>query len=139
MRIYLGAHNIKYHSGSVHRVKRIIKRKDYTGRFPYYNDIAIMTLETPARMSKSVKPICLPNRRYSTFANQRVTVTGWGALNEEGTEHPSVLQEADLDVISNAQCARKYRGRAVIKDSTMCTEEVSKDACYVRIFFKKNN
>merc|ERR1711983_275737 len=42
----------------------------------------------------------------------------------------SVLQEADLDVISNAQCARKYRGRAVIKDSTMCTEEVSKDACY---------
>lgn len=130
MRIYLGAHNIRYHSGSVHRVKRMIMHKDYIDRFPFYNDIAILTLETPARMSKSVKPICLPNRRYSTFANQRVTVTGWGALNEEGTEHPSVLQEADLDVISNAQCARKYRGRALIKDSTMCTEEVGKDACY---------
>merc|ERR1712062_662282 len=137
MRIYLGAHNIKNHSGSVHQVKRIIKHKDYSYR-THLNDIGIITLETPARISNSVRPICLVSSgmRHVSFANQKVTVTGWGALNEEETEHPSVLQRADLNVISNAQCARKYNSRfpGDIKDSTMYTEEASKDACGVRFF-----
>ena len=100
----MGAHDIKNPSGSlqVHRVNRIIRNKDYNPE-TFVNDIAILTLETLARISNSVKPNCLPtdDRSYSNFVNQKVTVNGWGPSTAlEWGKQSSVLRKVDLTIIS---------------------------------------
>ena len=52
----MGAHDIKsgYDGHSEHRVIRIIKHKDFDPK-TLVNDIAILTLETPAVMSRTIK------------------------------------------------------------------------------------
>ena len=132
LRIYLGANNIKTGPRSEHRVKRIIKHRDFNPS-ALVNDIAILTLETPARMSNSVKTICLPTISNS-YVNRRVTVTGWGNLKEGGSS-TSTLQEVDLTVMSNGQCQKKYNSnkRARIYDSMICASDPGKDSCQVRI------
>ena len=135
LKIYLGAHNIKTGPRSEHRVHRIITRKDYNPR-TYSNDIAILTLKTPVRMSNSIKTICLPTSS-SSYVNERVTATGWGLLDERGRRPSSVLQEFDLTTISNARCVRKYRRRdMLVDDSMMCASEPGKDACDVRKYLQ---
>jgi len=128
LRIYLGAHDIKTGSRSEHRVVRIIKHKDFNPS-TLVNDIAILTLETPARMSNSVKTVCLPTVS-STYVNRRVTVSGWGALSEGGGQ-PSALHEVDVTVMSNAQCGNKYNSRipGQIVDSMICAADYNKDSC----------
>ena len=64
LRVYLGAHDIKTGARSEHRVVRIIKHKDFDPR-TLVNDIAILTLETPARMSNSIQTVCLPTYQDS--------------------------------------------------------------------------
>ena len=134
LRIYLGAHDIKTGSLSEHRVVRIIKHKDFNPS-TLVNDIAILTLETPARMSNSVKTVCLPTVS-STYVNRRVTVSGWGALSEGGGQ-PSALHEVDVTVMSNAQCGNKYNSRipGQIVDSMICAADYNKDSCSVRFSF----
>ena len=135
MKIYLGAHNIKTGPRSEHRVRRIIRRNDYNPR-THSNDIAILTLKTPVRMSNSVKAICLPTSS-SSYVNERVTATGWGLLEESGRRSSSVLQKVDLTTISNARCVRKYRRRdMLVDDSMMCASEPGKDACDVRKYLQ---
>merc|ERR1712241_11060 len=128
LRIYLGAHDIKTGSRSEHRVVRIIKHKDFNPS-TLVNDIAILTLETPARMSNSVKTVCLPTVS-STYVNRRVTVSGWGALSEGGGQ-PSALHEVDVTVMSNAQCGNNYNSRipGQIVDSMICAADYNKDSC----------
>ena len=45
------------------------------------NDIAILTLETPAKISGAVNVICLPDY-VNSFVNRQVTVAGWGSKGE---------------------------------------------------------
>ena len=134
LRIYLGAHDIKTGSRSEHRVVRIIKHKDFNPS-TLVNDIAILTLETPARMSNSIRTVCLPTVS-STYVNRRVTVSGWGALAEGGGQ-PSALHEVDVTVMSNAQCGNKYNSRipGQIVDSMICAADYNKDSCSVRFSF----
>jgi len=114
LKIYLGAHNIRTGPRSEHRVRRIIRFKDYNPR------IYIL----------SRRFACLPALSSSSYVNERVTATGWGLLDERGRRPSSVLQEFDLTTISNARCVRKYRRRdMLVDDSMMCASEPGKDAC----------
>lgn len=49
-------------------------------RIGFYNDIAILVLDKPARKSKYVIPLCLPppELKNEKFAGKRTTVVGWG-------------------------------------------------------------
>lgn len=131
LRVFLGAHNIK--SGgqrSEHRVIRIIKHKDFSST-TLVNDIAILTLETPASISSTIKTVCLPTVDYD-YTGERVTVSGWGALSEGGGQ-PATLHEVEVKVWTNAQCKAQYDHRipGKIEDSMICAAEPNKDSCSV--------
>jgi len=128
LKVYLGAHDIKNGQRSEHNVIRIIKHKDFNPK-TLVNDIAILTLETPARMSNTIKTVCLPTYD-STFTNQQVTVSGWGALSEGGRQ-PSKLHEVDVNVISNSECGGKYNSRIPgrIESTMICAAGWQKDSC----------
>jgi len=128
LRVYLGAHDIKFGSRSEHRVIRIIKHKDFDPK-TLVNDIAILTLETPATISNTIKTVCLPSVDYN-YVNKQVTVAGWGALSEGG-QQPSALREVEVKVWSNSDCGAKYNNRIPgrIMESMICAANPNKDSC----------
>ena len=95
------------------------------------NDIAILTLETPARISSTVKPVCLPTF-HDSYEGQSVTVTGWGILSEQGGQ-PNELHEVDVRVWTNSRCASKYNHRipGKIEPTMICAADDGKDSCGV--------
>lgn len=46
-----------------------------------YNDISILTLDSPVQFSHQIRPICLP-ATTDNFAGHTGTVIGWGSLRE---------------------------------------------------------
>ena len=46
------------------------------------NDIMLLELYRPARLTKNVRPICLPPRRFkrNRFDGDECVITGWGAI-----------------------------------------------------------
>lgn len=83
MTVNLGDHNIRSSYEVPHitkRVKRVVRHRSFDPR-TLYNDIALLTLESPVQYSRSVRPICLPsiNKAYSGTWG---VVSGWGSLRE---------------------------------------------------------
>jgi len=128
LRVYLGAHNIKNGARTEHRVVRIIKHIDFEPR-TLANDIAILTLETPARIGGTINTVCLPDNDYSYY-NQIATVAGWGSKGE-GKGQPSQLYKVDVRVWSNKQCANTYNNRIPgrIEDNMLCAADNGRDSC----------
>ena len=136
LRVYLGAHDIKsnFDGRSEHPVVRVIKQKDYVHK-TLVNDIAILTLKTPVRISSTIKPVCLPTF-HDSYEGQLVTVAGWGDLSER-VGPPNELHEVDLHVWTNSRCASKYNHRVngKIEPTMICAADDQKDSCDVSVFW----
>lgn len=48
------------------------------------NDVALLKLAAPARLSAAVAPVCLPSAETSFPAGSLCTVTGWGKTRYNG-------------------------------------------------------
>ncbi|CAG9760321.1 unnamed protein product [Ceutorhynchus assimilis] len=90
------------------KVSEIRAHKQFS-RVGYYNDIAILKLDRPARKSKYVIPLCLPptGLRNEQFSGQRSTVVGWGTTFYGGKES-TVQRQAQLPVWRNEDCNQAY-------------------------------
>lgn len=97
-------------------------------RIGFYNDIAILVLDKPARKSKYVIPLCLPppELRTEKFAGKRTTVVGWGTTyygkNKQmrcscycgdctgflGGKESTVQRQAVLPIWRNEDCNDAY-------------------------------
>lgn len=96
MTVNLGDHNIRSSYEVQHitkRVKRVVRHRSFDPR-TLYNDIALLTLESPIQYSRSVRPICLPTTAKN-YGGQWGMVAGWGSLRENGPQ-PSTLQKGVL-------------------------------------------
>ncbi|CRL01385.1 CLUMA_CG014174, isoform A [Clunio marinus] len=130
--VRLGDHNIRISTEVKHierKVKRVVRHKGFDSR-TLYNDIAILTLDQRVPFSKSVKPVCLPLSGSRQFHGLSGTVVGWGSLRENGPQ-PSVLQEVNLPIWTNAECKAKYGPAAPggIIESMICAGQARKDSC----------
>ncbi|XP_017786071.1 PREDICTED: proclotting enzyme-like [Nicrophorus vespilloides] len=129
--VRLGDHNIKTNSEVRHiekKVKRVVRHRGFDPR-TLYNDIAILTLDSPVQFSKQVRPICLPTYG-SKYEGQTATVIGWGSLRESGPQ-PAVLQEVNIPIWTNSECRQKYGPAAPggIVDHMICAGQASRDSC----------
>ncbi|XP_019871299.1 proclotting enzyme-like [Aethina tumida] len=129
--VRLGDHNIKTHTETRHiekRVKRVVRHRGFDSR-TLYNDIAILTLDSPVEFTKNIRPVCLPSSGRD-FAGQTGTVIGWGSLRESGPQ-PAILQEVNIPIWSNRDCRQKYGHAAPggIVDHMLCAGQASKDSC----------
>ncbi|XP_050314842.1 proclotting enzyme isoform X2 [Anthonomus grandis grandis] len=90
------------------KVTEIRAHKQFS-RVGFYNDIAILKLDRPARKSKYVIPLCLPPReaRQEQFSGKRSTVVGWGTTFYGGKES-TVQRQAILPVWRNEDCNQAY-------------------------------
>ncbi|KRT78395.1 Trypsin [Oryctes borbonicus] len=129
--VRLGDHNIRTNTDTQHvekKVKKIVRHRGFDPR-TLYNDIAILTLDTPVAFTKEIRPICLP-AGSTGHPGQTATVIGWGSLRESGPQ-PSVLQEVNIPIWSNSECRAKYGHAAPggIVDHMLCAGQANKDSC----------
>ncbi|XP_050314409.1 proclotting enzyme-like [Anthonomus grandis grandis] len=130
--VRLGDHNIKTNSEVKHvekRVKRVVRHKGFDSR-TLYNDIAILTLDSPVEFNSVIRPVCLPSSGGRDWAGSTGTVIGWGSIRESGPQ-PSVLQEVNIPIWSNTECRQKYGHAAPggIVEHMLCAGRANKDSC----------
>lgn len=83
MTVNLGDHNIRTPHETQHivkKVKRIVRHRSFDPR-TLYNDVALLTLDSPIKYTKTVRPICLP-MVSKNYGGRYGTVVGWGSLHE---------------------------------------------------------
>jgi hypothetical protein len=68
-----------------HAVSAMLAHQSYDDYF-LYNDIALVSLETPIKFNSFVQPACLPNA-YDIFKGD-ATISGWGQQRRENRFKP---------------------------------------------------
>ncbi|KAG5893554.1 hypothetical protein JTB14_013638 [Gonioctena quinquepunctata] len=129
--VKLGDHNIKTNSETRHvekRVKRVVRHRGFDAR-TLYNDIAILTLDSPVEFTSHIRPVCLPSGA-SDHTGKTGTVIGWGSLKESGPQ-PAVLQEVNIPIWNNRECKLKYGSAAPggIVEHMLCAGQANRDSC----------
>ncbi|KAJ1523857.1 hypothetical protein ONE63_010413 [Megalurothrips usitatus] len=130
--VRLGDHNIRTNSETRHvekKVQRVVRHRGFDSR-TLYNDVAILTLDSPVQYRHDIRPICMPGSGGQQYSGKTATVIGWGSLRESGPQ-PAVLQEVNIPVWTNAECRQKYGNAAPggIIDTFLCAGQASRDSC----------
>ncbi|XP_063281410.1 transmembrane protease serine 11G-like [Pelobates fuscus] len=119
--VVLGTINLT--SGSGLKLEKIIIYENYTST-THANDIALIKLSTPVNFTQYIRPVCLPDKSNIFADSSSCYVTGWGQLKEEGT-FSSVLQQAEVKIISTAQCSSAAMYGSYIGPSMICAGYVT--------------
>jgi len=91
------------------------------------NDFAIIKLSRPVTFSTKVLPACLPDPGKN-YDNVQATVTGWGTIRSGGSQ-PNILQEVDVNTMTNGQCHNTLYSASDISNNMMCASGPGKDSC----------
>ncbi|XP_019750472.1 transmembrane protease serine 7 [Hippocampus comes] len=96
-------------AGHVAEIQRIVVHEYYDARTLDY-DVALLRLKRawPPSLGPLVQPVCLPAASHAVTARHRCWVTGWGHRFEEDKSLPSVLQKAQVSVMSQTECKKTY-------------------------------
>ncbi|NXF38488.1 TMPS4 protease, partial [Nyctibius bracteatus] len=76
---------------------------EVTPASPKDNDIALVKLRSPLRVSESSKPICLPYFDEELVPGTSLWVIGWGYTQEHG-KLSETLQQAEVKLIDKESC-----------------------------------
>ncbi|MDE2444832.1 MAG: serine protease [Alphaproteobacteria bacterium] len=143
---------IGYGSNSIKGLKRVNSAKVITHpgfkRDTMENDIALIKLVQPVKMTKGVATASLPpNGYYNSLEGKTTTVTGWGYLYDLesfqkkfpnaqidwNTLTPDALQEVDVPVQNFDKCRQSYikKGAGDVPMGQMCAglDRGGKDSC----------
>ena len=75
-------------------------------------DMALLKLENPLKLSKIVRPVCLPNESVDFRPGTSCYVTGFG-LTEQGGEVATTLQEASVPIVPQEICQSAYTTKKI--------------------------
>jgi len=134
MYIVAGEWNVRSTSGK----EQVVRSEMYAkhNRYSSYSmdfDIALIKLEKPMEMNSCVGTVCLPTEGSDVAGGTNCWITGWGTL-ASGGKQPDVLQEAQVQVLSNEDCRNTGYRSSQITDSMICAQGKTRsgqitDAC----------
>merc|ERR1719162_49550 len=82
----------------------------------------MVRLDSPVTINECVGTACLPSPGADVPAGSRCWITGWGDLRSGGSP-PEVLQEAEVNIISNDDCVNNFGYRQNnIDDAMICAQ-----------------
>ncbi|XP_052122529.1 phenoloxidase-activating factor 3-like isoform X2 [Frankliniella occidentalis] len=88
-----------------------------------YNDIALLRLTKPVKMSALVRPVCLHTATHGSEVGRRISATGWGASGYwqavDGDLLMAELTVRDADACREAVAAEGLPGG--LHDTQLCT------------------
>ncbi|XP_045024532.1 trypsin-1 isoform X2 [Daphnia magna] len=132
LRVALGMHSLRPVKDP--QVTKTVLRVAYHNDFnaeTFYNDIALLTLDSPVVFTPTISPICLPpNDSSDQHAYRKTVAIGWGAPTENGTQ-ANVLQQITILTMTNAECRNRFDGVVTsgIADHMICASYPGKDTC----------
>ena len=101
-----------------------------------WNDVALLFLKKPFKVSPNISPICLPPQGHN-FDYNRCIVSGWGnnAFGEAG-KFQNILQYVQVPIVSHQECQRSLKSTNILSnrfqlhESFICAGgEEGNDAC----------
>uniref|UniRef100_T1IJ44 Peptidase S1 domain-containing protein n=1 Tax=Strigamia maritima TaxID=126957 RepID=T1IJ44_STRMM len=102
----------------------------------YINDIALLRLKEPIKISRFSLPVCLPQDEDELYIGREAMVTGWGWMSEKprGGHKPNSMQKLAVKVIDNRMCSIWYKEANYplhIQPVQLCAgyKEGGKDSC----------
>ncbi|XP_062382938.1 transmembrane protease serine 9-like [Sardina pilchardus] len=101
-------------------VRLIITHPDYNKNTFNY-DIALMKLDEPVIFTDYIRPICLSSSASSFHNATNCWTTGWGNVGAgESLPAPQTLQEVELNVVGNNECACNPILGHLIRPTMLC-------------------
>jgi len=100
----------------------------------FNNDIALIKLDRPVTFKKHIQPVCLPDKD-ELLHDKTGYVTGWGRTMFKKSARPSILQQAEMKVISAEFCQLMFNGQGrketIYNDTMFCagTAKGGIDSC----------
>ncbi|XP_046457643.1 transmembrane protease serine 11D-like [Daphnia pulex] len=112
------------------RISKLFLHRQYNAA-TYANDIAIIVMDAPVVLSRSVAPVCLPaaDTDIDTFNDQDAIILGWGGgTDDDGDVIPfNNLQQAKVSIQSNTDCKSVGDLSRFVSDSTICVTSTADD------------
>ncbi|XP_056600592.1 vitamin K-dependent protein C [Triplophysa dalaica] len=97
------------------------------------NDIALLQLSGPAKLSQYILPACLPSRNLAERMLHRngtlTIVTGWGKDNETAQRFSSTLNFMEIPLVDHKECSKYMMNN--LTQNMLCAGVLGqiKDAC----------
>ncbi|XP_068026228.1 chymotrypsinogen 2-like [Melanerpes formicivorus] len=91
------------------------------------DDITLIKLATPARLTQRVSPVCLPTATEDFPGGTTCVTTGWGLTDPNASNTPAVLQQVALPLLTNDQCKEFWGFR--ILSSMICAGADGATSC----------
>lgn len=82
------------------------------------NDIALLKLRRPERMSKAVRYACLPDENVEVPDGSMCRTVGWGKERNTDPLGSDILQEASVPIVSKRKCRKAFDYK--ITDKQVC-------------------
>ncbi|XP_076308431.1 testisin-like [Tachypleus tridentatus] len=104
-KVMVGEHHQKLQEGTegTYNVSHVFPYNKYRN---YDEDIAMMRLSEPVKLSEYVKPICLP-QQHEEFEGAECVATGWGKV-EYDIKPVNILREVGVEIFDNSVCYKAY-------------------------------
>lgn len=129
--VRLGEHNQK-NTESEEKTLSISHVFHYPWYRGYDNDIAVMKLSEPVKVTEYVRPICTPDEK-TTFFGKECVATGWGKV-DYNRKASNILQKVAVDVYELSECQSAYypKFRISIDQWHLCagTRDGGKGTCH---------
>lgn len=116
--------DLRSQGGQIVNVTKMFIHPDYQPS-GFYNDIAILRLESFLEFNRKVWSTALPPKGYKVPSGEPLVVSGWGALAWQGSS-PERLQKVTVPTVSNEDCAKAY---ANVRDHKICAGAAGLDSC----------
>lgn len=128
VRVVLGANDLNNRRNIKYRQVSKFKIHPKYNRANHMNDIALLKLSEPMKMTTTMKPICLPKEVMTGFdKGKTMTVAGWGVHKTYPMKRKSSeLLEVEIPLIEKSRCKSLWDN---IQEEQFCAGEPGKDSC----------